>query len=361
MTLEAASTPATLEPQAGPAGEASAESVESNLFLDALPDIGDIDISESALRGSSDPEPKAESKAEPAPENPPEVEPASSASSGEGEEAGKGEPEAEGEEGKKHPKGYVPVAAIHEARGEISSLKEALAETRAQLTKVLSQPAQPAKAEGLTAEASTPAEEFKVLSDQEFLELVEDDPPAAILYQNKLIAYKESKAAEQLAQTAEQQRIDVAYTRMTKAIPDLFTEGSSARQELATFASELGFGQDLYFLTDPRTKVIPAGGGKPVLLGEGAASIVEMLANARTKLGQKTDTATIRAEVEKEIREQVQAELLAKFKKESSGFQSLASVPGTETPATNQGNRELTPAEFAKLSPEEQERYLTGS
>lgn len=353
---------ATLAPTADPAftdvslsGD-SAESVEDTSYLGALPDIGDTDISEDALRGDS---------AQSTTATPPESESAPSESVGdepkkveEEQTETKDEDVQTAQDGEKptHPKGYVPLAAVQEARRENASLKASLADLQSQVAQLGKGPEQE------QTQPVADADGFKELSAEEFKDLVDDDPPAAILYLNQKAAYDVQQTAVRAAQATEQTQVQQAYTRMVTAIPDLFEEGATSGKELADFASELGFGPELFHLTNPNTRLLVPGEAKPVVLGEGAAAIVEMFAGLQSRLKEQGATeASLRESLTKEIREQVQAELLAKFKNEGPGHQSLASLPGTDSQGAISSSKDLSMAEIAKLSDAELERYLSGA
>lgn len=353
------------------AGAATSTSpVQETSYEGGLPDIGDMDISEAALRGETPvvPEtpatPPAEEPATPAEPTTPatEEQPAASEPSGkEGEEA-KGDQDAapENEKPQKPPKGFVPTAAVQEARRENAALK---AQIQALMQAQAEPPAPPAD--------DSPWKDFKELTQPELAALVTEDPAAAVLYTTQLVGFKEhqrqieAKATQANAVKAlEGTMVNAAYTRMAAAVPELFTEGSTAGQELAEFAAEIGFGPDLFPLTDPNVRIILPGESKPTLLGEGAAALVEMLAQLRGKMQTRdTEETALRERLTKEITEKVQVELLEKFKSQAPGFTTLASLPGTqaESGADPLQNRVLTIEEIANLSEKEMERYLAGA
>ena len=258
----------------------------------------------------------------------------------------------------KPPKGYVPLAAIHEARGEIRSLKE-------QLQSVQSQLSERAKQVTTTGQEKI-ADDFEVLSDEQFEELADDNPAQAVIYQRKLAAYEaqQRNAAEQAKQEAEFVRaydsvIDLSVEAMEKVAPGIFDPDQPVQKELMEFADSIGFTEDLYYLTNPATKIILPGETEPLLLGEQAASILGMLVDVKAKTAPKDTTA-----LETKLRTEITAELMKKFRTaDPDTYRSLNQVPKSdlEIPADTTKGKVLTTDQYAKLTPAEQERYLAGN
>jgi hypothetical protein len=280
--------------------------------------------------------------------------------------------ESEKDDSQKPPKGYVPLAAVQEARNENKFLKEQL--------KALQESKAPAKKEEAKEEApkSNVPDGFKVLSNAEFKELADDDPTEALLYMQNLNIYQEEQRQAQMKEQQEALRardeadnkaklqsiFNETTKKMEEFVPGLFDEDSKAHEELAEFAKDLGFTDDMYYLTNPETQIILPGDTKPLLLGEQAASVIQTLATARNKineLSKAVDKEAIEKEVEARLRKEIEAEFLTKFKKSSSEdeFRSLDQVPSTET--ADFSGKVLSMAELNKLSVAEQEAYLSGA
>jgi len=265
----------------------------------------------------------------------------------------KEEPEAKDE---KPPAGYVPHAALHEARmekqelaRELNALKQEVADLKATKEEV--------------AEDS-----FKVLSDEEFEELVEEDPVEAIKYERKLDKYREAQKSKEnerdvakKQQEKDQQVITESLERMTKAVPGLYEEGSSVNKDLATFAIKNGFDPDLLgLMTTPSTFIAtPNGDIKP--LGNGAAGLVEMIYKFYTAAktnSPETLRAQAEANAEKKLRETITAELMKKFKtQKGTDFKSIGDVPGAsgETPEITGG---FTEAQYVNMTPQQRDKLL---
>jgi len=261
------------------------------------------------------------------------------------------EPQAE-----KTPKGFVPLAAVHEARGEIRYLKEKLQDVQNQLAR---------KAEPIQTETEV-AEDFEVLTDDQFEELADDNPAQAIIYQRKLAAYEASKRAA-TEQARQQEEFAVEYEAvlnasaeaMEKVAPGIFDKDQPIQKELMDFAETIGFTEDMYYLTNPSTKIILPGETEPLLLGEQAASILGLLVNVKAKTAPQDTTA-----LETKLRTEITAELMKKFKTaDPNTFRGINQVPksDSEIPSGSFAGKVLTTDQLAKLTPAEYERYLAGN
>lgn len=270
-------------------------------------------------------------------------------------DAEEGKPEEEGEpKDDKPPAGYVPLAALHEERGKRQFLAQEIETLKQELQFLKESPPKDQK----------PEEEFRVLSDQEFQELLEDDPAEAILYDRRLRVYEAEQARKLEQERIEKEIVDRSAKAMLEVVPDLYDPNSTTNQELSKFAVEQGFNEDyLPVLTDPRTKIIPPGADEPVLLGDVAVSQVKMLYNLYQK-AKSSDRAAIEKEVTdrvtKEVTDRVTKEIMAKFKASpAQEYQSLASVPGNGDEPFDI-TRNLTPAQVDKLTPAQRRVYLGG-
>ena len=267
--------------------------------------------------------------------------------------------EKEEEEGDavKPPPGYVPLAALHEERGKRQLLSQEIDALKSEVQTLKQLP---------LGEEKKTEEEFKVLTDEEFAELLEDDPTEAILYDRKLRAYEAKQAAEAQRQAQEQVIIDRSVKAMTEVIPDIYDPQSSTNAELSKFALEQGFDEAfLPVLTDPRTKVIPPGQTDPVLLGEAAVGQVKLLYSLyqqRNNDNRNALEAEIEAKLTPVITERVTKELMSKIKTSDNnppGFTSLGEAPGAgDEPFDITKN--LTAEQVDKLSPAKRRAYLGG-
>lgn len=255
------------------------------------------------------------------------------------------------EEGKP-PKGFVPIQALHQERGQRQLLSQEMARIRSELEAIKS---------GKATAPDVPkpdlvGPEFKVLSEAEFDALLEEDPVEAIKYDRKLRAHEAKEAQKAQSANQEQSLIERSIGMMAEAVPGLYDEGSDVNAKLSNFAVEKGFMDldGLALVTDPRTRIIDAN-GKPRMLGETASYLVVMLNNLFQEVskddGNKALTEKIRAEVTKEVLSKITLPAGAEH-------HSIGDIPGDAGDTINLSL--LSEADFAKLSEADQRRLLGG-
>lgn len=254
------------------------------------------------------------------------------------------------------PKGFVPLAAVHEARGEIRYLKEQLQTVQDQVRTLQVEP---------TKETKVP-NDFEVLTDEQFEDLADDNPAQAAIYLRKLGVYEadqrvQADKAKDLVAFEESYDaiIDNSVAEIEKVAPGIYDEDSGVQKELMEFAESFGFSEDLFYLTNPATKIILPGETEPLLLGEQSASILGMLVNAKTKMAPQDNS-----ELETKLRAEITTELMKKFKTPvTETFRGLNEVSKSDNDIPEEGlaGKVLTTAQLQKLSPAEEEAYLAGS
>jgi len=244
----------------------------------------------------------------------------------------------------KVPKGFVPTSALHEVRGENKYLKSQIAE----LTKQLNS--------GQPATVESPEDTFTVLTDEEFIALSDESPKEALLYMKHLNHHNEQKRVQETLTTQTQKLFDSVSKEMESVVPGLFSDDAVA-DEFRTFAETVGFTEDLFYLTNPSTMVILPGETEPVLLGDQAAKLIRVLATV--KQGQKPTEVPDLAKIEANLRTKIETEILAKVKSGDT-FRSLSAMPNAQETRPEFSDKVLSEAEFMKLSPKEQELYLSG-
>jgi hypothetical protein len=262
------------------------------------------------------------------------------------------------------PKGFVPLKAVQEAREENRQLRERL--------KVLEDKVLEPEVKPVLETIPEVRADFKVLTKDEFKELSEESPRDALVYMAELQDFEKAQrmTKEAASQKASREReVEGLFAEsvklMTEAIPDLFTEGSTAQGDLASFAETIGFTKDMFYLTNPETLVILPGETEPVYLGTQAASFIKMLADLRTKVGKPgdvpaVDQTALRKTIEAELRKAIETEVLTKIKTGGKpAFKSMGDVPSSdsEIPASK---GVLTEAQYAALTPPQQKAYLSG-
>jgi hypothetical protein len=263
------------------------------------------------------------------------------------------------------PKGYVPLAALKENREENQFLKDQIALLNTRLDSALTKPVE-AK-DDIT-------ETFEVLSKADYAALVAEDPAEALIYMQDLNVFQQQERAKsdqektdaQLQREADEAEEETQYilneaaAEMEKVVPGIFDEESTVHDELVNFAGDLGFTDDMFYLTNPSTKFILPGSTEPMLLGDQAASILKVLATSKSKIGEATKAVDETA-IETRVRAEVTKELLAKFKKQTgSEFKSITQVPKAEGGKDFDGSTILSEAQLEKLSAKDYESYLAG-
>lgn len=325
------------------------ESFETPLFDEVAPTEAEL----SGEEVSSKEEGKPSGTEEPAATSQPTDEKPESKEEPESSPPEKPQDEKPPEDGKP-PAGYVPHAALHETRMLNQELRQGLADLRQELADI--------KTKG-----ESPSEEaFKVLSDKEFDDFAEDDPVEAVKYQRQLDKHLREQDAEKTKQKAgesqyhqDQAIISQSLERMQKAVPGLHEEGNPVNQQLSNFAIENGFDPDyLTAMTAPGTLILPTGAKNAVLLGDGAAGLVEMIHKVHSAL-KANNSDVLRAEIEKELIPKITEQLMKKFKSPTGNleFKSIGEVPGAsdEIPSTSGG---ITEAQYANMSLQDREKLL---
>jgi hypothetical protein len=350
--------PASIENVVDASADSEAQSVTTFEPLFDTETISDEDLmGEDAEKPSEDAEkPKDESKAEEKPSETKEAGTSPPKDEKAAEDASDGTGEAQ-----KPPKGFVPIQALHQERGQRQVLTQEVSQLRAELEAFKSGKK---AVEDPTAEPEV--EDFKVLSEQEFDSLLEEDPVEAIKYDRKLRAWEFEQAKKSEAEKAEKAEIDTSIGMMAEAVPGLYDQDSDINQRLSEFAVENGFADldGLAVVTDPRTKVIPANGGAPKPLGRVAANLVVMLNSLfqqASKPAVAEGDAKAKDALEKKVREQVTKDVLSKIKQPAGAeHRSLGDIPGDAGSDISSLTNPLTEADFARLSKADQQRLLGG-
>lgn len=321
--------------------EASTPSTHNNV-LEAQ---GLTEVSEADLMGSEPETPElTTAPSEPLVETPPK-------------EIIADEPKVEDEpvvEPTKTPKGFVPLEAIHEVRGENKYLKQRISELSALLSsKPVESPVEPVE----------PEDTFEELSDDEFLALSDTSPKDALLYMKQLSQVNEQKRQAEITFSQQQSLYNAVSAEMEQYVPGLFnSEDPTVADEFRDFATSIGFTDELFYLTNPSTQVMLPGQKNPALLGDAAAKIVKVLATVKKSLSESNagksapvDLVAIKAEMYKEV----EAEIMAKVKT-GQPFRSLSTMPTSEETRPEFSSAVLTEAQFMKLTSKEQDLYLAG-
>ncbi len=342
---------------------------ESGVEVDVMASQGIEGPSDAELRGEDVETPEAKTEEETEAKNEPEAKTEESTEVKEVKEVKEVEPEEDEVSTEKvtessdpiagkPPKGFVPLEAIHEVRGENRYLKEQIQTLQTQMHTLQ------VKSEEKPVEV---ADDFEVLTDDQFEDLADDNPAQAAIYLRKLAAHETNQrdAADEVKHQAAFEEaydniIDTSVAEIEKVAPGIFDEDSKVQTELMDFAEDLGFTEDLYYLTNPSTKIILPGESEPLLLGEQAASILGMLVNAKSKTA-APDTSALEAK----LRTDITAELMKKFKtpdtEEYRGLNQVPKVDGETPELSSLTGKVLTTDQLLKLSDADQEAYLAGN
>lgn len=301
------------------------------------------DVSEAELMGEEKPEKSstekeaASSESEDDKKEEPATEEKEETKETKEEEPKEKEPEKK-EEDTKPPKGYVEIQALRQAREDNKALKSHLATLEKNIELLQSQQKKP--------EIPNKFKDFKVLSEEEFKELVAEDIEEALIYNTKLQEYNQYQAQNQQQQQIElarKQKIDSvimqSHEKIAEEIPGIYDEDSDIQQNLYDFGVNNGFdGQFLSVMTNPATRIIPVGSnGKPAKdsypLGQGAVSLVTMINKLHNSVKSNDPEklrSEIKAEVEKELRAEISKEVIAKLKNNDNqeAFKSILDAPG---------------------------------
>lgn len=283
------------------------------------------------------------------------------------EQPGEEEPGTEEEEAGKPPKGYVPHAALYEERQRRKELGVQLENALRRIDDLEKKGKDtPVKIEAGTDEFA----DFKVLSDEEFDELAEEDPTEAAKYMRRHARYEraqEQKARAvqetERAQKQHQEAISATIQRVSKSVPGIYDEDEKVANGLADFAIENGFEPEfLQLMTNPSTEIIVPGSPHPIPLADGAACLIELLHKVREATAKPSDdVAALEAKIETRLRKEITDEVLSKFKgkKPSETRRSISQIPGGEQPPKKLPE-DMTEADLARLSPDEQKQWLGG-
>lgn len=336
--------------------EASSQPAQDEL------DFFDEAVSEAQLRGETPPEEAhGQEEAEtPAPKEP----------QGDGEAEGAEEKPAEDgqpADAAKPPKGFVPHAALTEERAkrkEAQRRVERLEQELAARTKDAAEEPLPEAPEGVSDAVRHFAEE-----NPQYAGLVFEDSRDGRLLRDKLDTYGEEDAIV-LAKTlhverelAERKKAEAASADVTflnscvREMDAMFEGGLSgpqAKELIGYLQQEAGLDPDtITLLTSPNTIVIDPRTGRKSYLGGRALEVVGLFKEAHT-LAAASSPERIREAIEAEVTRKV----MQKFNGEQPSFRELGDAPGHgDAPV---GKLPATEEEFARLSPEAQERLLRG-
>lgn len=332
-----------------PSQMAKQDVFEQKVNPDVTSSLFDEEVSEAELMGdestsekdpdpegsSGEPEPEPKEKPKDGPKEEPEEDP---------KEALKKEPEAD--PGKPQ-KGFVSIKALHEERHARQNLQEEVQELRDALD---------ARDDGYEDfdPNSTPAENFTVLTEEEYDTLTSEDPIAAMQYKLDLRDYKETQHHVKVNAQAIKDNIRSGFEKVLDALPDLADDDNTIADDIEAFAEGHDIDSNVFLeMANPGTMIVD-GSGRQRPLGTDAADFLLLL--YKTMSAEEKMKSTL----EVDIRKTVEAELVEKFKQKQTNFTSLEDAP-LSSEAPEGGLTEFTEDSFRKLTEAEREEALRGS
>lgn len=252
------------------------------------------------------------------------------------------------------------TTAVGKERQNVRTLKQELQ----RLTAENEQLRQPKEATDKDAEKF---KDFKVLSDEDYENLVDEDPDSATKYLYKLNKYNEyqskvkaNKVNEGRAKSAETEIVNFGIQELEKVLPGITRGRNDMVSKLTEFAVKHGVDDAvLAVLTDPRTKVITPQ-GENLIIGDGAAQLVRLIKETYEAVSSTPDRAKIEAELRPIIEAEAQKKIIEKLKQNPSmGFRSLDQLAGSGDKNAKPLTGTITVADYAKM-PEEERRAALG-
>jgi len=312
--------------------------LESSLF--------DESISDADLRGESTSEekpateePSDDTKEKAKEENKEDNKP------GDSDDGGKAEDDNDQEKPSKPPKGFVSIKALHEERRARQGLQDEIQELRDALENQ-------DDGEKEFDPSSTLDGELTILTKEEYDTLNEEDPIAAMQYKLDLREHKDQQRQIKANQQAMVNSIRSGFDKVLEELPEIAEDENTVAEDIENFASDRGIDSKVFLaMANPNTMIVENGRQRP--LGTDAADFLLLL--HRTMKSQKDMKGTL----EKDIRKDVEAELLEKFKKDQSNFKSLEDAPASSE-APEGGLAEFTEDSFRKMSEKDREEALRG-
>lgn len=271
----------------------------------------------------------------------------------------------------------VPLKALHAERARRKELQERLADVETRLKARQVKPAgtdEPKKAADIPDDLKPVVEDFQ-RKNPEYAHLAVEDSPDGARIRRRLVDYDPDLALDcamaiqadrQLREqvSTSQQRHEGEYLNACiRELNGLFPEGSAGGEtasKAVAYAGECGLDSETVgLLTSPSTIIIDPESGKQVHLGRKAVEVAGFLKDAYD-LSCSTNPEAVRKSIADSLRAEITAELAEKMRgtRPETSFRGLGDGPGGgERP---QSGGPLSEAEFAKLSPADQERLLRG-
>lgn len=238
-------------------------------------------------------------------------------------------PEADAKPEEKPPAGYVPKQALDEERHKRQSLSSELYQAKAKIAELESRTAK-ASAEKPGQESADEFKDFKVLSQQEFDELVEDDPIEAQKYQRKetrFIEHQRAKEREERSkrefEAVQNQVLQEAVDEIDHVAPGIWDPKTGVGKELTATAEKFGISKQVAsVMSNPGTIILDQKTGQQFILGSGAVEFVRLVKSV-ADFAKNNDPEALKKKLETEIENSRAESIVRKIKTGSTGPVSL--------------------------------------
>lgn len=274
-----------------------------------------------------------------------------------GDKEDKPDDDAKDETETKAPKGYVTQAALTEARAKKRLVSDELVTTKEQLDQAL------ARVRALEANPQAKVLTFVEKTEEELRELIQDGEDEEVLkYYKNLDTHKQELAKGEMDQK-EQLKVDEHFRVQTAIAAEEIEIILGDEEQTALLTERLekeGFGDDLYFLVNPATKIVAEDGKTHIPLAGYASKLLSVLSKLdSTSVTEKTEITEVEQVPEvirQKIIEQEQQNILEKVK----GTERRTSLDDVASSASESDESEFAGKSYAELTPEERKRYTAG-
>lgn len=251
--------------------------------------------------------------------------------------------------------------ALHQERKANKQLRAQLADLEAKAS----------ENKGESDEEAGEFKDFKILTNKEYEDLLDEDPDEASKYLYKFNRYQEHQRKiekgqldKHKAQLAINELVNDGIEALEELVPGITTgKAQEVTEALTDFALKNGFDNEmLSALTDPRTKLVTPDGDY-MILSDGAAHIVKAIKSAfdASSINEEQIRKNVEAELTPIIEARVQKALIEKLQKDpESGFRSLDMTAGSGLKDTQMHTGAISEKDYAGMSESEQMALLGG-
>lgn len=270
-------------------------------------------------------------------------------------------PDADQKPEEKPPAGFVPKQALDEERHKRQSLSSELYQAKAKIAELETRAAKmPAEKPGQAEEFK----DFKILSQQEFDELVEDDPIEAQKYQRqetRFIEHQRAKEREERSkkefEALQNQVLQESVDEIDHVAPGIWDPKTGVSKELTDTAERFGISKQVAsVMSNPGTIILDPKTGRQLILGSGAVEFVRLVKGI-SDFAKNNDPEAMKKKLEAEIETSRAESIVRKIKNGPAGPVSINEAPSlNDSLASDYGTDEES---MARL-PENTRRKLLG-